>query len=491
MYQEEFNKIVSNPANISEIDMVDLRSMSERYPYCQIAHLFYAKKLRDMNNAQFENQLKKASISVYDRTVLHDFIENTAFNKPILADFQESPETLYIEKKTATPEEKLIEEIPVLDNIPVETEMKEHVIEETTEIENILIDSDFKEPVIEETSEIENIPIESDYKELVIEETSEIENIPIESDYKELVIEETSEIENIPKENEHQEPVIEEITVNNAFEVPQIQEEQVQEEVIEEVQQEMPELKTEEAVEQEHTAILEDYVENTPELVIEEVIPSTEETEVLAEQYEEEKIEELEEVTQQLATPEIDPLHIQMDAMLEMEDIEEAEETWEDELLFDAPPYDIESELGPLPDDQKINITIQRPVPEQEIHQIEQEIYSDSFVGWLNRLSGDNKGQLVEQKASNKPIVLSKRKPDPETAHKGAEKVINEIVAGQLAKKSIQADEHLITETYARILVMQAKYSKAVEMYSKLSLLKPQKSDYFAALIDQLKKRIK
>ncbi|MBK7443361.1 MAG: hypothetical protein IPI65_18215 [Bacteroidetes bacterium] len=71
------------------------------------------------------------------------------------------------------------------------------------------------------------------------------------------------------------------------------------------------------------------------------------------------------------------------------------------------------------------------------------------------------------------------------------EKVIDEIVAGELARKSLQADEHLVTETYARILTMQGKYHKAVDMYMKLSLLKPQKSDYFAALIDQIKKRIK
>ena len=72
-----------------------------------------------------------------------------------------------------------------------------------------------------------------------------------------------------------------------------------------------------------------------------------------------------------------------------------------------------------------------------------------------------------------------------------AEKVMDEIFAGELARKSLQADDQLVTETYARILTMQGKYQKAVDMYMKLSLLKPQKSDYFAALIDQIKKRIK
>ena len=92
MYQEEFNKIVSNPAQLLDMDMVDVRSMSERYPYCQIAHIFYAKKLHDINNLQFENQLKKASIAVYDRNVLYEFIEKTNLQKPIHAGFEEEIE---------------------------------------------------------------------------------------------------------------------------------------------------------------------------------------------------------------------------------------------------------------------------------------------------------------------------------------------------------------------------------------------------------------
>lgn len=48
-------------------------------------------------------------------------------------------------------------------------------------------------------------------------------------------------------------------------------------------------------------------------------------------------------------------------------------------------------------------------------------------------------------------------------------------------------DKDTITETMANVLARQGKNVKAADLYSKLSLLYPDKSAYFAAKIDQLK----
>lgn len=47
-----------------------------------------------------------------------------------------------------------------------------------------------------------------------------------------------------------------------------------------------------------------------------------------------------------------------------------------------------------------------------------------------------------------------------------------------------------ISETFAKILERQEKYERAIEMYEKLSLIKPEKSPYFAARISELKHKL-
>jgi len=55
------------------------------------------------------------------------------------------------------------------------------------------------------------------------------------------------------------------------------------------------------------------------------------------------------------------------------------------------------------------------------------------------------------------------------------------------AKESLLENEHLVTETLAKIYAMQGNIAKAVRSYEILSLKYPQKSAYFASLIQKLK----
>lgn len=55
------------------------------------------------------------------------------------------------------------------------------------------------------------------------------------------------------------------------------------------------------------------------------------------------------------------------------------------------------------------------------------------------------------------------------------------------AKESLLDNEHLVTETLAQIYAMQGNLNKAIRAYEILSLKFPQKSVYFASLIQKLK----
>lgn len=60
-----------------------------------------------------------------------------------------------------------------------------------------------------------------------------------------------------------------------------------------------------------------------------------------------------------------------------------------------------------------------------------------------------------------------------------------------MARKSMELDENMITETLAKILVKQKNYSKAIRAYETLSLKYPEKSVFFATQIIEIRKLIK
>lgn len=62
--------------------------------------------------------------------------------------------------------------------------------------------------------------------------------------------------------------------------------------------------------------------------------------------------------------------------------------------------------------------------------------------------------------------------------------------AEERAKKSIEENEDILSETLARLVAAQGKKEKAIKIYQKLMLKYPQKSNTFAAQIEKLRKEL-
>lgn len=135
-----------------------------------------------------------------------------------------------------------------------------------------------------------------------------------------------------------------------------------------------------------------------------------------------------------------------------------------------------------------------------------------SFTDWLNKVKAEagtlskpepkkeeksttektgkeEKQPKVEKKASNieqnKNIIDKIIESDPGRIKLGSSKF---FTPANDAKQSLLENEHLVTETLAKIYALQGNISKAIRAYEILSLKFPQKSVYFASLIEKLKK---
>jgi len=133
-----------------------------------------------------------------------------------------------------------------------------------------------------------------------------------------------------------------------------------------------------------------------------------------------------------------------------------------------------------------------------------------SFTDWLKKLQKENHTfqtnvttapSEARKSKENEPIKVEiDKKTSLSTQNKQIIDKIIEFDPGRIklgtnkfftpaldAKQSLLENEHLVTETLAKIYALQGNIPKAIRAYEILSLKFPQKSVYFASLIQKLK----
>ena len=137
------------------------------------------------------------------------------------------------------------------------------------------------------------------------------------------------------------------------------------------------------------------------------------------------------------------------------------------------------------------------------------KVSSGSFTDWLYILKKEDGVEEIKKEETEvveSKIITEFKKPKDKKEEEKA--IIDKIIesepknirldpnqrffeANVNAKESLLENEHLVTETLAKIYALQGNISKAVRSYEILSLRFPQKSAYFASLIEGLKKENK
>jgi len=132
-----------------------------------------------------------------------------------------------------------------------------------------------------------------------------------------------------------------------------------------------------------------------------------------------------------------------------------------------------------------------------------------SFTQWLKQLPAISKQLSVSDQPKTesvkKEIISKPQNPKHKTEKQEfLDKLLSEelriskpqadktfYAATQKTRSSVLEDENLVTETLAKIYVLQGNHGKAILAYEILSLKFPEKSAYFASLIKEIKNNIK
>lgn len=191
----------------------------------------------------------------------------------------------------------------------------------------------------------------------------------------------------------------------------------------------------------------------------------------------------------------------------------------EKEIQKDIITAFVEKEVLKTPDWYKKETAKQEEVEEnkkEEKAEQKQEFKAGSFTDWLQALKKSDRTEPAKFEKKEKPVkeekkevkIEEKKEDEGKIIEKKAQQqaIIDKIIevnpttirldpnqrffaADTKAKESLIENEDLVTETLAKIYALQGNISKAVRAYEILSLKFPQKSAYFATLIQNLKKQ--
>jgi hypothetical protein len=419
--------------NNGTISIDELREFTELYPYCQAFHIQLLKLYKDNNHFGYTDYLKLTSAYTGNREYLYNllhqeavhFVNSEEINSAVEStiDFEDSVQQ--IEELQSENDENRLQQI-------IDQRLRELNIVRSDPSPEYSIDENLVRMIIEAD--------ESTEEEIQEEEPLEMENSVF------------SEMENIIQSNEPEVQNIHDKT-------PAIADEKAESEI--------NEISTIESaqIEEDFTAIDEipaSQSETEQQQQIEEETKWSFDNRRFIDSYEGESPEENPE-PEIIAEPE-------MNNVVETAPVSTASAATEENILDSSVSSQEE---------------VEGIVEFQE--EIRQELSGEehSFTEWLKVLKRrSQKDNRTKKNTEQEGDILEKfirEEPRITPARSNFYSPVN------MAKKSLEEHDDIVSETLARIYAGQGNVEKAIHTYEKLCLLHPEKSSYFAARIQDLK----
>lgn|GEM_PF-1485481 len=460
MNKQRFIDLITHSTEGSSADLKDLEEVVKNFPYCQAAHILFAKASYETDNMLAEKRIRKAAAYAFDRKNLKKIIHQSrslfkAEHKPFTPILQApAPENLLEEKV-------LIEEIQEENIATSETIREAAAIAETRSSEQNSSDTTPESGKVEAPAQVEITATEP--------ESANAETITEPSETKTEVttppIGETS-VEQEQKKQEAQEETMAEEPPLSVEEIPVEPENRPiptgkvianSKEFFEDLQKNLQDLrKLKEAAAQD------DYATPTPSGngTLSETSSGTpaQSSAVMPEKkyaFPEDKI--YEELSQKEAFKGRNKIHIE-------------KFPWEKVEIF-------------LKKEEEKNAFLEKNLIERDFDNEEvTNENADLHIQYLKYLDIERK-QLDKKQVES--IIDRFIKEDPTIPPLNPQTLKEE--QEDLSAKSAVESKGPVSENFAKILVRQGKIQKAIDIYTQLSLKNPEKSTYFAGLINELK----